>query len=114
MIRFQQCLSDGLKKTLKIQIVTMSTTKKKSQHTDDPVAMNYNTDLEFSNIFNYELAPVPKSMFQDSGETRYPKTKLVSKNKLKVEVTVGEIQTKGVFNDAEGMLYSGCTGLKLV
>ena len=99
----------------------MATTKKKSQHTDDPVEMNYNTDLfsyntdlEFSNIFIYELPPVSKSMFRDSGERRYSKTKSVSKNKLKVEVTVGEIQAEVVFNDGEVMLHSACTGLEMV
>ena len=102
IIRFQKSLPDGFKTTLKIQIVTMSSTKKKSQHTEDPVVINCSTNLimsqvlylvgnqqtEFSTIFNYKLAPVPTSMFQDAGEERFSKTKLALKNTLKAEVSV--------------------------
>ena len=44
--------------------------------------------LYFTTLFNYELSLVPSSMFHDSGETRYPKSKAVLKNKLKEEVSV--------------------------
>ena len=30
-----------------------------------------NQQIEFSTIFNYEIAPVPTSMFEDSGEVRF-------------------------------------------
>lgn len=84
------------------EIVTISTAKKKSQYTEDPVVMNYNANLimsqvlylvgnqqtDFSTIFNYELAPVPMSMFQYLEEARYSKTKLALKNKLKIDVSV--------------------------
>ena len=50
MIRFQESLPDGFKTTLKTQIVTMSTTKKKSHYTEDYVVMNYNTNLR---VFYY-------------------------------------------------------------
>ena len=74
------------------------------------MTMNCNTDLimsrvlylvgnsfiVFSTIFNYELAPVPTTMFQDFGEARYSKTifKIVLKNKLKFEVTFGGYRLK--------------------
>ena len=73
------------------------------------VVMNYNTDVimpRVSTIFNYELAPVPTSMFQDSGEARYSKTKSVLKIKLKVEVSVPGIQAEAVFNNGGEMLHS--------
>ena len=31
--------------------------------------------INFENIFDCELAPVPTSLFYDSGEARYPKNK---------------------------------------
>ena len=47
-----------------------------------------NNQLDFTTLFNYELSPVPASMFHDSFEARYPKSKVVLKNRLKVEVSV--------------------------
>lgn len=91
--RFQKNLPDGSKTTLKTQIVTTSSTKKKSHYTEDPVVINYSTELtvsqvlrlvdnqqtDFSTIFDYELAPlpVPTSMFQNLGEERHSKTESV-------------------------------------
>ena len=91
--RFQKNLPDGSKTTLKTQIVTTSSNKKKSSYTEDPVVINYSTELivsqvlhlvdnqqtDFSTILDYELAPlpVPTSMFQDLGEERHSKTESV-------------------------------------
>ena len=62
--------------------------------------------IEFSAVFNYDLAPVPTLMFQDSGETKYSKTKSVLKNKLNVEVPMREKQAELVFIDRGGMFHS--------
>ena len=51
-----------------------------------------NNQLDFTTPFNYELSPVPTSMFHDSGETRYPESKAVLKSKLKVEVSVRGVE----------------------
>ena len=128
MIGFQDSLPDGFKTTLKTQIVTMTEPKKKSHYAEDPVVINYNTDLimskvlylvgnqqvEFSTLFKYELPPVPTSMFQDLGDTRNSKTKLVLKNKLKIEVSVRGIQAKVISIEGRGMLQSLFTGLKMI
>ena len=50
MIRFQESLPDGFMTALKTKIVTISTAKKKSQHTEDPVVMNYNANLIVSQV----------------------------------------------------------------
>ena len=60
---------------------------------------SYNTDLifsrvllllgtnqiDFENLFDFELTAVPASLFEESGVARYPKNKSVLLNKLKVE-----------------------------
>ena len=62
--------------------------------------------LDFTTLFNYELAPVPTSLFEDSGEARYPTTKSVLMNKLKVEVLSRGIVPDAVVVDGGGMLHS--------
>ena len=44
-------------------------------------------ELDFSSVFNYELAPVLTSIFKDTGDARYTSTKSVLKNKPKKEVS---------------------------
>lgn len=73
-----------------------------------------NQQVEFSTLFKYELPPVPTSMFQDLGDTRNSKTKLVLKNKLKIEVSVRGIQAKVISIEGRGMLQSLFTGLKMI
>ena len=84
--------------------MTISSTKKKSHYTENPVVINCSTELitsqvlhlvdnqqtDFSTIFDYELAPtpVPTSMFQDLGKARHSKTESVLKNKLKAEMSL--------------------------
>ena len=45
-------------------------------------------------------------MFHDSGEGRYPKSKAVLKNKLKVEVSVQGVEIDVAVVDGGGMLHS--------
>ena len=73
-----------------------------------------NQQVEFSTLFKYELPPVPTSMFQDLGDKRNSKTKLVLKNKLKIEVSVRGIQAKVISIEGRGMLQSLFTGLKMI
>ena len=65
-----------------------------------------NNQLDFTTLFNYELPPVPTSMFHDSGEARYPKSKEVLKNKLKGEVSVRGVEVDVVVVDGGSMLHS--------
>ena len=62
--------------------------------------------IELESIFNYELAPLPTSMFKDTGEPRFTTTKSVLKNKLKVEVSSRNIKSEAVVVDGGGMLHS--------
>ena len=60
--------------------------------------------LDFKNLFDYVLAPVPTSLFKDTGEPRFTSSKATLKNKIKVEVS-----SRGIVNDAiliDGMLHS--------
>ena len=43
--------------------------------------------ISLDDWFNYELAPVPASLFTDTGEARYYKGKSTLKEKLKLKVS---------------------------
>ena len=43
--------------------------------------------ISLEDLFNYELVPVPTSLFTDTSEARYPKGKSTLQKKLKVEVS---------------------------
>ena len=60
--------------------------------------------ISLEDLFNYGLAPVPTSLFTDTGEVRYPKGKSTSKKKLKVEVSTRT-------HDADVMILDGCAVL---
>ena len=81
--------------------MTISSTKKKSHYTENPVVINCSTEIitsqvlhlvdnQQTDLFDYELAPtpVPTSMFQDLGEATHSKTESVFKNKLKAEMSL--------------------------
>ena len=86
----------------------------------DEIIEIYNTDLIFSRVtyllsmnqldfkilFNYELAPTPTSMFKDTGEARYTKSKADMKNTLKVEVSSRTVKPDAIIIDGGGMLHS--------
>ena len=59
--------------------------------------------ISLEDLFNYELAPVPTSLFTDTGEARYPKFKSTLKKKLKVEVSTR--------TNADVILLDGCAVL---
>ena len=65
-----------------------------------------NGQLDFKDIFNYELAPVPTSMFEDSGEARYAKNKSGLMRKLKVEISSRGINADVIVIDGGGMLHA--------
>ena len=57
-------------------------------------------------LFRYELAPVPAALFKDTGEGRYPTSKAVLKNALKVEVSTRTIVPDTIIIDGCAMLHS--------
>ena len=120
MNEFQEKLPEGFREKMSTRVVTMAEGKKKKEANATIQVKDYNTELimsrvlyllgnnqlDFSTLFNYELAPVPTSLFKDSGDARYPKTKSVLKNKLKVEVSLRGIAPDVVIVDGGGMLHS--------
>ena len=71
-----------------------------------------NDQLHFEDTFKYELAPVPTSMFADSGEARYTKSKSELMNKLKVEVPPRGINPELTLM-AEASIIQQSTGLRM-
>ena len=65
-----------------------------------------NNQLDFTTLFNNELSPVPTSILHDSGAAMYPKSKVVLKNKLKLEVSVRGVEVDVVVVDGGDMLHS--------
>ena len=117
MKEFCSSLPQGFRERLSTKVITMAESKKTKQIL---VVAPFNTELifsrvlylmgnnqlDFTTLFNYELSPVPTSMFHDSGEARYPKSKVVLKNRLKVEVSVRRVEVDAVVVDGGGMLHS--------
>ena len=116
---FKESLPNGFRKPLSSKVVSMTSSRdkrrKRSCKKDE-----FNTELlfsrvvyllgthqiDFEEVFYYELSPVPTSLFYDSGAARYPKAKSVLMNKLKVEETSCNVQPNAVVIDGGGMLYS--------
>ena len=117
MTLFEKGLPESFRATLTSKVVLMSSVtdkkKKKSKNT------SYNADLifsrvllllgtnqiEFDDIFDYELAAVPTSLFDESGLARYPKNKADLMNKLKVEESSRCIKPEVTVIDGGGLLY---------
>ena len=61
--------------------------------------------IDFEDLFDFELAAVPTSLFEESGVARYPKNKPVLLNKLKVEESSCCIKPDATVIDGGGMLH---------
>ena len=97
MKEYQKNLPQGFRETLSLIVNVMKKIEKKDLKKGQLI---FNTEvifsrvlyllgvdkLDFSTLFNFELAPVPTSLFKDTGEGRYSQTKSVLKNKLKIQV----------------------------
>ena len=118
MQEFQKELSDGFRNTLATKVVLMTSTKDQKKKKKDK-ENSYSTGLIFSSVllllgtsqidfedlFDFELAAVPKSLFEESGVARYPKNKPVLLNKLKVEESSRCIKPDATVIDGGGMLH---------
>ena len=62
--------------------------------------------LDFSTLFDYELAPVPTSLFEDTDDVYLASPKAVLKNKLKVEISSRGLKPDAVIVDGGSMLHS--------
>ena len=104
MKEFQESLPDGIYATLPKKVVTKENKKTKAK-----VVKVYNTvisllsvdQISLEDLLNYEIAPVPTSLFTDTGEARCPKGKSTLKKKLKVEVSIRA-------HDADVIILDGC------
>ena len=64
------------------------------------------TDLDITTVFNYELSPVPMSLFKESDHARYTTSKSVLMNKIKHEVSSNVGNSEVVVIDGGGMLHT--------
>ena len=60
--------------------------------------------IDFEDLFDFELAAVPTSLFEEPGVARYPKNKSVLLNKLKVEESFCCIEPDATVIDGGGIL----------
>ena len=115
--QFQQNFPEGFRSTISKSVITMKEGKKSNKKKDVEV---YNTEIIFSRVmyllsagqidigdlFSYELSPVPTSLFHDTGEGRYPTSKSVLKNEMKVEVSTRNIYPNAIVIDGCAMLHA--------
>ena len=118
MQQFQKGLPDGFRNTLTTKVVLLTSAKDKEKKEKDK-ENSYNTDLiflcvllilgtnqiDFEDLFDFELAAVPALLFEESGVTRYPKNKSVLLNKLKVQESSRCIKPDATVIDGAGMLH---------
>ena len=118
MKKFQESWPEGLRATVSSTVVTMASSKRGNKKSNE--VKPYNTELIMSRVlylmsygqmdlkplFNYDLAPVVTSLFEDSGEPRYATSKSDLKISLKVEVSSRGKELDAVLVDCGGMLHS--------
>ena len=80
----------------------------------------YNTELIFARVsyllsigqietkdcFDYELSPIPESLFEPNADPRYPTNKADLKNALKVDVSCRNVTPDALFIDGVAMLHA--------
>ena len=102
MVSFERSLPHGFTEKISAQVVTMRKLKEKQNE----IVEIYNSEMLFSrvtyalsinqidmkNLFDYELAHVPTSLFKDNTEARYPTNKADLKNDLKVDISSRNIE----------------------
>ena len=118
MDEFQDNPPDAFRKTLTTKVVLMTSLKDKKT-IQKAEKGDYNEDLifscvlhllvtnqiDFKDVFNFELAAVPTSLFYETGNARYRKNKAVLMNKLKVEDSSRGIQFDSVIIDGGGLMH---------
>ena len=118
MQQFQKELPGGFRNTLTTKVILMTSAKDKKKKKDKEYS--YNTDIifsrvlpllgtnqtDFEDLFDFELAAVPTSLFEESRVARYSKNKSVLLNKLKVKESSRCIKPAATVIDGGGMLHS--------
>ena len=117
MKSFCDKLPNGFRERMTTNVKTMTIQKENKK---EQITMQFNAELifsrvmyllgtdqlEMSSIFQYELSPVPLSLFNESGDARYPTTKSVLMNNLKHEVQNPSISPSVTVIDGVGMLHA--------
>ncbi len=119
MNEFESSWPVGFNGTIQKKVVTMAVTKKHVRVGDQKVfdtnliysrvigLQASNRDIDISNVLSHELAPVPTSMFSETGEMRTSKAKSTLKRQLQVEVSArktGDIDVTVI--DGSAMLWT--------
>ena len=63
------------------------------------------SEIEFENLFDFELSHLPTSLCNEIGEPRYTKVKSVLQTKLKVDTSLRLVNFNVVVIDGLGMLH---------
>ena len=74
--------------------------------------LNSTDKIKINDLFSYEVAPIPSSLFKDAGEGRYSTSKVDLKNALKVAVSVRNIIPKATLIDGCARMHSTLRWLK--
>ena len=114
MISFENTLPTGFYESISKKVVTMNSIKKSIRVGGKDVydlnliysrvlGLQLSREIDLTDVLKYELAPLPTSMFKESGEMRIATGKSSLKNKLKVTVSSHHAQ------DSEVTIFDGCT-----
>ena len=98
MMLFESLLPTGFYGTITKEVITMNVAKKSINIGDKHVydvnliysrvlGIQQSREIDFKDVLKHELAPIPTSMFKDTGEMRIATGKSSLKNKLKVQVS---------------------------
>ena len=98
MYAYEKSWPSSFNNTLSKNVVTMSVTRKALKVGSTPVidtniiysrvlVLQQSRDIDLNKVLQYELAPVPTSMFDEDGLMRITKSKSTLKRKLQVEMS---------------------------
>ena len=74
--------------------------------------LNSTDKIKINDLFSYEVAPIPTSLFKDAGDGRYSTSKVDLKNALKVAVSERNIIPKATLIDVCARMHSKLHWLK--
>ena len=114
--KFQSILPDGFFKPICKQIITIGKTNEKSAKVQSipldteiiltRVLFILNREVALDNIFSYELAPMPTSLFKTNMEANYPSNKSVLLNSLKIEHPAISKESTCFIIDGGSLIYN--------
>ena len=118
MVSFEEGWPTGFNTPIPKQIVTLNIAKKYVRVGDKEVydvnliysrvlGLQQTRNIDLAHVLKHELAPVPTSMFKDSGEMRTATTKSDLKNKLQVVISSRMVEkVDATVIDGSALLWS--------